>query len=376
MEHQVDASEVMCLYNPIMQSINAKLDSMLERNQVTGKDAAQVYLHALESTLHEVVVLLLGADQRKLILAQTGKENAGTNLIVQQTENAALEGNNIPKQGSILDQELLKLIGETSLIPKQGDLIDAQVNKEVANTANTTQQTYNLSLDAVNIPKEGVILDQNLVKLIAETAIVPKQGNLLDAQVAKESASTSQITQQTYNLGLEALNIPKQGVQIDQQTAKLLGETNLIPKQSQLIDAQITELLSRNLKVDAEKALLEQQRLNLIIEGTNLDKQTDLITEQIRALQEDVKGKAMDIKVKGTQAELNRAQAYKVAAERAAMKGRAYAEILSVMVGSYNTAIAHSLDLASAFDASACNSAANNALSAAQDSGVNVDKFV
>ena len=319
MEHQVDASEVMCLFTPIMQSIEAKIDGQLVRNQVTGKDAAQVYLHALESTLHEVVLLILGADQRKLILAQTGKENAGTNLVIQQTENAALEGDNIPKQGAILDQDLLKLIGETNLLPKQG--------------------------------------------------------NLIDAQVAKENVGTSYTTQQTYNLGLEALNVPKQGAQIDQQTAKLLGETNLIPKQSQLMDAQIVHLLRENEKLELEKAILSIQGDNLAIEGTNLGKQTELITEQIKAMKEDVAGKAMDVKVKGTQAELNRAQAYKVAAEQAAIQGRAYAEILSVMVGSYNTAIAHSLDLASAFDNSAINSVADSAMTALQNT-VNIVTFV
>lgn len=263
MEHQVDASEVMCLYTPIMQSINAKLDSMLGRNQVTGKEAAQVYLQALESTLQQVVQLLLGADQRKLISAQTEKENASANLLVQQARNATLEASNIPKQGALLDQQILKLTAETGLIPKQ----------------------------------------------------------------------------------------------------------------AKLIDAQIVELLSRNSKVAAEIALLEQQRLNLIKEGINLDKQTLLIAEQILALKEDVKGKAMDVKVKGTQAELNRAQAYKVAAEQASMRGRTYAEILSVMVGSYNTAIAHSLDLESAFDAGSCSSMASAAASAAQNT-VGITTFV
>ena len=111
MDHQVDASEVMCLYTPIMQSIQAKLDGILERNQVTAKDATSIYLQALESTLQQVVQLLLGADQRRLILAQTAKENAGANLVIQQKDNAALEALNIPKQGNLIDQQILKLIG-------------------------------------------------------------------------------------------------------------------------------------------------------------------------------------------------------------------------------------------------------------------------
>ena len=263
MDHQVDASEVMCLYTPIMQSIQAKLDGILERNQVTAKDATSIYLQALESTLQQVVQLLLGADQRRLILAQTAKEDAEANLVIQQKDNTALEALNIPKQGNLIDQQILKLIGETSLIPKQ----------------------------------------------------------------------------------------------------------------AQLMDAQIIHLLRENDKLAKELALLEQQRLNLIIEGTNLGKQTELITEQIKAMKEDVAGKAMDVKVKGTQAELNRAQAYKTAAEQGALKGRALAEICSVMTGSYNTAIAHSLDLESAFDAGACSSAASDAIAAASDT-VDITTFV
>ena len=263
MDHQVDANEVMCLYTPIMQSIQAKLDGILARNQVTAKDASSIYLQALESTLQQVVQLLLGADQRKLILAQTDKEIAGTNLLIQQKDNTALE----------------------------------------------------------------------------------------------------------------ALNIPKQGYLIDQQILKLAGETSLIPKQSQLMDAQIIHLLRENDKLVKELALLEQQRLNLIIEGTNLGKQTELLTEQIKAMKEDVAGKAMDVKVKGTQAELNRAQAYKTAAEQGALRGRALAEICSVMTGSYNTAIAHSLDLESAFDAGSCSSAASDAIAATNDT-VEITTFV
>ena len=263
MDHQVEASEVMCLYNPIMQSIQAKLDGVVERNQITGKDAAQLYLHALETTLHEVVLLLLGADQRKLILAQANKENADSNLVIQQTDNTAKEGLNIPKQGSLIDQQVLKLIGETGLIPKQ----------------------------------------------------------------------------------------------------------------SQLMDAQIVKLLRENDKLLQEQRLLELQGNNLVIEGTNLGKQTDLLTEQIKAMHQDVAGKAMEVKVKGTQAELNRAQAYKVSAEQAAAKGRAYAEILSVMVGSWNTAIAHSLGLASAFDSVAISNASDKAISAVDFQNASIDIF-
>ena len=249
MTAQVTAEEVLCLYNPIMQSIQAKLDVELTRNQITGKDAGQLYLHALESTLHEVVLLLLGADQRKLILAQTGKENAGTNLIIAQKDNTVADGLNIPKQGVLLDLQATELTGKIGLIPKQSDLLDAQV-------LHTIRESQNLSY---------------------------------------------------------------------------------------------------------QQRILELQGNNLLLESKKLNAEFYLTEAQIAAMQQDAQLKYANAQAALTQAEQNRASAHKIAAEQAAMKSRALAEVLKIMVDSYNTTIAHTLGTPLLFDTSAIYNAASQA---------------
>ena len=255
MTAQVTSDEVLCLYNPIMQSVQAKLDAELTRNQITGKDAGQLYLHALETTLHEVVMLLLGADQRKLILAQTGKENAGTNLIIAQKDNTVADGLNIPKQGVILDLQAVELQGNIGLIPKKSDLLDAQVLHTI--------------------------------------------------------------------------------------------------RESQTLEYQ--------------QRLLQLQGDNLQLEAKKLNAEFYLAEAQIIAMQQDAYLKYASAQASLTQAEQNRASAHKIAAEQAAMKSRALAEILKVMVDSYNTTIAHTLGTPMLFDAYTIGNYANQAQAAIQN---------
>lgn len=190
MTAQVTAEEVLCLYNPIMQSIQAKLDVELTRNQITGKDAGQLYLHALESTLHEVVLLLLGADQRKLILAQTGKENAGTNLIIAQKDNTVADGLNIPKQGVILDLQATELTGKIGLIPKQSDLLDAQVLHTIRESQNLSYQQRILELQGNNLLLESKKLNAEFYLTEAQIAAMQQDAQLkyANAQAALTQA--------------------------------------------------------------------------------------------------------------------------------------------------------------------------------------------
>lgn len=326
------AAEVTALFDPLMASIKTKLDTEYAENKLKGSDYASVYAKALETTLQQVVQLIIGTDQRALIAAKV------------QTE----------------EQTKLNLIAEHASI--------------VAGTAKTDAERANLVAEGLIIPKEGALKDQQLLNLVAEkyqiqaktdniaaeTLIVPKQGELIDSQIVGQGFENELKHQQGLNLALEGLNIPKQGNVIDQQALKLAGETSLIPKQSELMDAQIIELLNRNRNLELQARMLELQGDNLVIEGANATKQGQLIDKEIKLKELEGKNKDAERKKILTDCEVNRANALHITADINNIQGTLAVQMLKVMTDHYNTFMTTTPGTAGVFDSGSLSTAANN----------------
>jgi hypothetical protein len=290
------AAEVTALFDPIMASIKEKLDILATENHLKGAVYDEVYSAALSNTLQQVVQLIIGTDQRALTAAKV--------LTEEQTK--------------------LNLIAEHDGI--------------VAGTAKT---------------------DAERVKVEAETLLVPKNGALLDQQLLNAIEEKLEIRAKTANLNAELLNVPKQGALLDQQVLQSQGEVSLIPKRSQLMDAQITELVHRgqNLALEAIKLGLEGD--NLKIQGDNLKIAGDIAAEElvIKKLEE----KNVDAKRKEilTGAELQRANAKKATAELSSLYGQIELAKFQIMCDTYNTYASHTVGADIAFDTNSLAQAAN-----------------
>jgi hypothetical protein len=296
------AAEVTALFDPLMASIKEKLDVLATENHLKGAAYDEVYSAALSNTLQQVVQLIIGTDQRALTAAKVLTEN----------------------------QTKINLIAEHEGI--------------VAGTNKT---------------------DAEREKVEAETLLVPKQGALLDQQLLNAVEEKLEIRAKTANLNAELLNIPKQGQLLDQQVLQSQGEVSLIPKKSQLMDAQITELLNRGQNLALEALKLQYEGDNLKVQGDNLVLQGKALTEEIALKKLDGKNKDAERIQILTGAEQNRANAQATAAGVNAIYGQIELGKFQIMCDTYNTYTGHTAEVDIAFDTNSLAQAANQVTLAA-----------
>lgn len=231
------------------QTLNATQEGLLATEQVAEASARNALGGHVEQELAQLV-------------ANVTQAKAEADLTAQQQSNLQAEALNIPKAG-------LKLDADTAISTQQKLNLIKEALQVQANTANTEQQTANLS-------KEGLLADEQVAEAVKRNAL----NGHLDQELAQMVAQTGLVEQQGTNLAAEALNIPKQGVLLTAQTSQASAQTGLIEKQA-------LNAAAEKLGIDAKTALTSQQATNAIKENIMMDKQIckleaefDLLMEQ------------------------------------------------------------------------------------------------
>lgn len=183
------------VFDELMRATEAHIQHEYSKGRIKGTDYATVYLGAMQAVMDRSLQFLL-QQQRTDLEAQLMQEQIATEQINQR----------------IREQELLNLQAQES---------------------QTKAQTANLEAEALNIPK---------------------QGELLDAQTAVQ-------TQQEINLTAEKLGIEAQTAQTEQQTANAIIEGQVLTAQKCKLDAEFDLLQEQKLKTVAETALLGQKKV-------------------------------------------------------------------------------------------------------------------
>lgn len=232
---------------------------------------AQVTLANVEVQKAQAELAILQAQEQK-IPAEIAQIEAQTDLLIQQTANGVIEGANLTKTGLVLTEQRAHLIQQTtnlaaeaSNIPKQGDLLVAQADKVIADTALTTSQT--------------ALVDQNVSNAMIEGSNLTKTGEMLSAQKAH-------VLQTTTNLAAEALNIPKQGAVLDDQDCLLKAQYNLTVSQTAKSASEI-DLLTQ--KIATEKG---QTQAVGVDDNSVIGKQKLLYAAQTKGFARDAEQKA------------------------------------------------------------------------------------
>lgn len=317
------AAEVTELFDPIMASIKTKLDVLASENHLKGASYDEVYSQAISTTLQQVVQLIIGTDQRELTAAKVlSEQQSKLNLIA---EHAGIVANTYKT-----DIERIKIEADTLLIPKQGSLLDQQLINAIAEKESINAKT------AIST---------------AELQNIPKQGRLIESQIVGSGFENQLKYQQGLNLAAEATLIPKQGHLLDQQVLQSQGEVSLIPKKSQLMDAQILELNNRGKNLDLEAIKIGLEGENLRIQGTNLGFQGLALEQEIALKKLDVKNKDAERIQILTNAEQNRASALHAIASANALHGNVELGKFSAICDTYNTYMANTPDAGAAFQA-------------------------
>lgn len=281
------------VFDELMRATLLHLKEEYQAGRIRGTEYATVYTESVNVVMAQAVQFLLNKDEAyqraRLVEEQVVSEKimqsklqAETALITQQTTNLEAEALNIPKEGVILDKQVSKIDAEVTLI---------------------TQQASNLEAEALNIPKQGALLDKQVSKIDAEVSLVTqqivnleaevinilKQGELIDAQIIKLGAEGTFIQQQIVNLKAEALNIPKQGELLDAQVCKVKAEYDLIGSQITKTGAEVSLL--------AQKRVTEQAQTDegIVQPESYLGRQIALYIAQREGFERDAEQKAARI---------------------------------------------------------------------------------
>jgi len=209
------------VFDVLMRANAAHLESEFGKGRIKGPEYSTVYLGSLTQVLQTALSFLLTKDKTALEVELLNKQIllAGKELLKADAALAQIEA-----QTALINQQKANAVVEALNIPKQGVVLDKQA-------AQITQQTTNLVAEALNIPKQGLVIDAN----------------------------KAQVTQQTLNLTSQKLQLEAQTALVTQQKANAIIEGTVLLATECKLRAEFDVLVSTNLKIAQETSLLAQK---------------------------------------------------------------------------------------------------------------------
>ena len=311
------------VFDVMMRATKAHLQQEYDKNRLRGPEYSTVYLSGLQSAMDQGIRFLLERSnvelqEQQILLAQKQVELAEKELLVKDKEIilAQAQIDKLLLEQTLTDQQRLNLIAEelridaqtaqitaeTLNVPKQGLLLDQQVLTQqqavlsaIEEVERVKAQTSQIQAETVNIPKQGAILDQQVLSAIqqvvlsekqveqitAEILNIPKQGALLDQQVLTQTQQVENLKceetkceKEILQIQADTLNTPKEGLVLDAQECKLKGEYNLLVQQIARSVAD-TELVNK--KIVTENA---QTQSGIAAEESSIGRQNTVLENQ------------------------------------------------------------------------------------------------
>lgn len=237
------------VFDKLMTTVTAHLDSEYTGQRLKGQDYAQVYLGSLTAILSNSVSFLLQKDEAAGRVAQI---NAQVALTEAQTQLVQLE---------IAREQLTR-----DLIAAQKDKVLAEIISIGINDLLTKEQTKKVIQDTANAVLEGD-------NLIAQNCLLKAQFDLTMVQKLQTTAQTSLIQQK---IATEKAQVTEVGV----------DDNSVVGRQKLLYKAQ-TDGFGR----DAEQKLLK-----ILVDTWNVRRTTDdgTIADAVNQLQDATIGRAVN----------------------------------------------------------------------------------
>jgi hypothetical protein len=191
------------VFDKLSLVVRKQLEEEFSAGRLTGTEYSKVYVSTIEATLNQSINFLLqkdiSANQADLLAAQR---------VLTLAQEAAVQ-----KDMLLTDAQIVKLNREIILLDKQEDLMDSQI-------ALSNAQVIKANIEGDVLLKEKDKLTQEIQLVIAKTAESAKQVEILTAQ---------------------ALNIPKEGALLDKQVNKMQAEIEFTDQKVKSEIAQIVD---------------------------------------------------------------------------------------------------------------------------------------
>lgn len=256
------------VFDVLMRSVNAHIHQEYKKDRLKGPEYSAVYLAGLQTAIDQAMRFVFERQNVALLEQQVLLAEKQVLKTIKDIELVQAQIAKMNKDEGLTEAQRLKVIAETLNVPKQGAILDQEVLNKIQQVAMSTKQVETLTAELVNIPKQGAILDQQVINLASEDASVIARTALTDKQTLNE------ITQNTVLLA---------------QECKLRAEYNLLVE-------QLAEVAAKTALLGQRKTTETAQTDSSVI-GTNsiLGKQAYLYQNQADGFLRDAEQKAADI---------------------------------------------------------------------------------
>lgn len=262
-------------FDALMTAYTAHLTQEYNKGRITGAEYSRAYIELTATAMSQSVQYLLGRDQAYWSAIMTQ----------QQAKNAKIAGITALVQLAMAKTEL----GITGIRAEMGKaefaLSKLRLSSEDANYQNLRLnhdvETFKLETilptEAINIGKQGQILDEQVLQLRATTTgMIPKQIEMLDAQISQVGKQSELVDEQIRGMAFNTDNmLPAQLISLN--------------KENELIDTRILIAKSEKAKIDYDVNNLMPAQVAQVVS------QSDMSAQQIKALKVDIEEKTFNI---------------------------------------------------------------------------------
>lgn len=229
------------VFDSLMRSNKAHLESEYSKGRIKGAEYATVYLGSLTQVMNTSLQFLLSKDkltlesqllEKQVLLAQAELDNAAaklaqiqaqTQLIDQQRTNLVAEALNIPKQGLLIDANKNQVTQQTANLLSQKAQIETETSLTTQKIANAVIEADVLTATKCKLQAEFDLLQENLLKSAQETALLTWKVNTEKAQTIALGVDTDSVVgKQKILYGAQADGFARDA---EQKAAKLLIDT-------------------------------------------------------------------------------------------------------------------------------------------------------
>lgn len=253
----INTTAITTLYTSLTDAISTKLEALYTADKIDAETFAKIMAQSFDDALK---LSVSAVQQQEQIEKDSLVKEAQIALTTQQKTNLVAEALNIPKQGMLIDAQALHA-------SKQAALVEKEILVKTEQVLIAKEELKVATAKLANIPKEGVVLDKQALDITAKTALTE---------------------QQKTNLVSEALNIPKQGLKIDADTAVSTQQKLNLVAEKLFTDAKVTQTSQQTTNLVAEALNIPKQGTVLVAQECKLRAEYDLIASQIlRTAQEN-----------------------------------------------------------------------------------------
>lgn len=194
------------IFDKLMNTVSVHVAAEYSSGRIKGQDYANVYLAAMQASLTTAANLTItmqkAAAETDMVIAQAA-------LTTQQTANLVAEALNIPKQGSLLDTQIS--VGEQNVLNAAQQLANAVIEATV------------LLAQECKLSAEFDVLMQQVLKVIAETSLTNQRKLTEQAQITGTGIDTTSVLGKQIELyGAQTSGFARDA---EQKAAKLFFDT-------------------------------------------------------------------------------------------------------------------------------------------------------